>query len=288
MGGFTIQTTRHGRLHTYRMTPEGFMWLVKFANSIPVRESLNPPSAKHSVWKRLFSNPRVAIRYLHRSREPTLQEMLLEEAKKANLIGFKQSNLSCEQNPFEKKDINDKGKADSISKALVGGQVLWMLLQCLGRKVDGLPITLLEIHVAIQIAYSVIVYALWWHKPFDVSVPIPITINEHVWEQLTTQKSPAAERLERSETAGTATRGKPMSANSEIEEATNESMICLFVCNHIAFGRWRPWHIPYIFPPRFFRNIKEQKQSRESSSPKQKQPPKNNINFYTPPSLDSS
>jgi hypothetical protein len=56
--------------------------------------------------------------------------MLLEEAKKANLIGFKQWNLSCEQNPFEKKDINDKGKADSISKALVGGQVLWMILQC--------------------------------------------------------------------------------------------------------------------------------------------------------------
>ena len=45
------------------------------------------------------------------------------------------------------------------------------------------------------------------------------------------------------------------------------SCSALFVCNHIAFGRWRPWHIPYIFPPRFFRNIKKQKQSRESSSP---------------------
>jgi len=70
--------------------------------------------------------------------------------------------------------------------------------------------------------------------------------------------------------------------------ASNTMGTGLFVCNHIEFGHWRPWHIPYIFPPRFFRNIKKQKQCRESSSPKkQKKPPKNNINFYTPPSLDS-
>jgi len=44
----------------------------------------------------------------------------------------------------------------------------------------------------------------------------------------------------------------------------------LFVCNHIAFGCWRPWHIQYTFPHRFFRNVKKQKQSRKSSSPKNK------------------
>jgi len=64
----------------------------------------------------------------------------------------------------------------------------------------------------------------------------------------------------------------------------------LFVCNHIPFGSWRPRHIPYKFPPCFFRNIKKQKQSRKSSSPKKNEIlPKNNIKpFYTPPSLDSS
>ena len=58
---------------------------------------------------------------------------------------------------------------------------------------------------------------------------------------------------------------------------------CLFVCNHIAFGRWRPWRIPYISPPRFFRNIKKQKQSRKSSSPLTKETAKNNIKLFTPP-----
>ncbi|KAF8246820.1 hypothetical protein K440DRAFT_471760, partial [Wilcoxina mikolae CBS 423.85] len=55
------------------------------------------------------------------------------------------------RNPFEKEEIDDKGKADSISKAIVSFQALWMLLQCAGRKLDGLPITLTEIHVAICI-----------------------------------------------------------------------------------------------------------------------------------------
>ena len=61
--------------------------------------------------------------------------------------------------------------------------------------------------------------------------------------------------------------------------------LCLFVCNHIAFGRWRPCHIRYIFPPRVFRNIKKQKQSRESSSPKTKRKncQKKQHHTFTPP-----
>jgi len=60
-------------------------------------------------------------------------------------------------------------------------------------------------------------------------------------------------------------------------------IVCLFVCNHIAFGRWRPWHIPYIIPPRFFRNIKKQKQSRESSSPLTKETAKKQHQLLHPP-----
>jgi len=60
-------------------------------------------------------------------------------------------------------------------------------------------------------------------------------------------------------------------------------LLCLFVCNHIAFSRWRPWHIPYIFPPRFFRTIKKQKQSRESSSPLNKRNRQKTTSTFTPP-----
>jgi len=190
MGGFTIQRTIDDK--TYKMTPKGFTQLVQLADPIPPPESSNPSS--------------------------------VEEFKNTNFVNFKKSILSS-QNPFDKKNIDDKGKADSISKALVSGQVLWFLLQCIGRKLDRLPIMLLEIHVAIQVVYAIITYALWWYKPLDVSVPISITINEHVWEHLTRQKPPVAERQQRSETAAIATRGEPISANSEIEQATNLPMV---------------------------------------------------------------
>ncbi|KAF8242564.1 hypothetical protein K440DRAFT_485903, partial [Wilcoxina mikolae CBS 423.85] len=121
MGGFTTQTTRDGTIRTHTVTRDGFVELVKLAK----------------------------------------QDMILEESKEVKLENFKKTILSCSQNPFEKKDIDDKGKADSISKALVTGQVLWMLFQCTGRKIERLPITVLETHVAIQIVYSIIIYALW-------------------------------------------------------------------------------------------------------------------------------
>ena len=69
----------------------------------------------------------------------------------------------------------------------------------------------------------------------------------------------------------------------------NATSICLFVIIlHSAAGGHGISRTH--FPPRFFRNIKKQKQSRESFSPqnKRKPPRKYNINFSTPPSLDSS
>jgi len=41
-------------------------------------------------------------------------------------------------------------------------------------------------------------------------------------------------------------------------------------------------YTPYIFPPRFFRDIKKQKQSRESSSPKTKETAKKQHQFLHP------
>ncbi|KAF8542255.1 hypothetical protein BDD12DRAFT_641420, partial [Trichophaea hybrida] len=70
-------------------------------------------------------------------------------------------HLLSRNNPFQRSDISDKGKADGISKFIVSLQALWMVLQYLGRKFTGLPVTLLEFHVLIQILYSVAIYGFW-------------------------------------------------------------------------------------------------------------------------------
>lgn len=44
-------------------------------------------------------------------------------------------------------EIADKGKSDMLAKFLVCVQALWMVFNCLSRKIAGLPLTLLELNV---------------------------------------------------------------------------------------------------------------------------------------------
>ncbi|KAL3445131.1 hypothetical protein BJX65DRAFT_310283 [Aspergillus insuetus] len=78
---------------------------------------------------------------------------------------------------FSWRHISDKGKADSVAKALLCAQIAWMCLQCLGRELDGLPVTLLEGHLLIQILFAIMAHICWWHKPLDVSEPFHLPLN---------------------------------------------------------------------------------------------------------------
>ena len=57
--------------------------------------------------------------------------------------------------------IDDKCKADVIQKVLVLTQVIWMAMQCIVRKVYGLPLTLLEVHCMVHVAFTVVLFILW-------------------------------------------------------------------------------------------------------------------------------
>jgi len=63
--------------------------------------------------------------------------------------------------------IRDKSKADNLGKMLVLFQVTWLIIQVIGRKVSGLPITLLEIHTLVHVVCALIMYLFW----FEVSAP---------------------------------------------------------------------------------------------------------------------
>ncbi|RYP45729.1 hypothetical protein DL768_007970 [Monosporascus sp. mg162] len=80
------------------------------------------------------------------------------------------------QRDFNSCGINNKSKASIVAKMIVFGQLIWMLIQCVGRKIDGLPVTLLEIHILIQVAYTLLAYICWWDKPLDVAEAITIPL----------------------------------------------------------------------------------------------------------------
>lgn len=64
-----------------------------------------------------------------------------------------------------KTDITDKAKADMLAKFLVCSQGLWLIIQCIARHVQGLPVTLLEIHIMVHVVCAVVINSLTTASP---------------------------------------------------------------------------------------------------------------------------
>ncbi len=81
---------------------------------------------------------------------------------------------------FSYRNIKDKAKADDVAKVILTVQILWMVVQCVGRWFDHLSVPPLEIHVVIQILYTAVAYLFWWSKPLNVGEPIYLPIDASV------------------------------------------------------------------------------------------------------------
>ncbi|KAF9004243.1 hypothetical protein BDQ17DRAFT_1354839 [Cyathus striatus] len=76
-------------------------------------------------------------------------------------------------------DIQDKSKANGLSKIIVATQSLWFIVQCIGRLARGLSLAPLEVTTLAVTACTFMLSIIWWHKPFDVRQPIRLDI-KHV------------------------------------------------------------------------------------------------------------
>jgi len=75
---------------------------------------------------------------------------------------------------FSTKEIQDKSKTSTMAKLIACVQAAWILLQCLGRKIQGLHITLLELNTMVHVMNAVVMYSIWWRKPADIALPAVI------------------------------------------------------------------------------------------------------------------
>ncbi|KAG0695635.1 hypothetical protein DFH29DRAFT_1072420 [Suillus ampliporus] len=71
----------------------------------------------------------------------------------------------------EEADIEDKSKNDLLSKGVTFLQLVWFILQLVARRVQNLPITLLEIDTLAVTALICFSYLLWLKKPKNVERP---------------------------------------------------------------------------------------------------------------------
>ncbi|KAF9008033.1 hypothetical protein BDQ17DRAFT_1275967 [Cyathus striatus] len=80
-------------------------------------------------------------------------------------------------------DIADKSKADSLSKIVLVGQILWFVAQCIARRIKRLALAQLEVTTLSIISCTFMLSILWWHKPFDIRQPFfldkTVNMTEH-------------------------------------------------------------------------------------------------------------
>jgi hypothetical protein len=74
-------------------------------------------------------------------------------------------------------DILDKSKFESLGKAVVCLQVVWVAAQLIGRLAANLPLCLLELNTIGHIMHAAATYVLWWNKPLDIMHPAVVIYN---------------------------------------------------------------------------------------------------------------
>ena len=64
------------------------------------------------------------------------------------------------------RNIEDKSKANILTKSLICIQLSWLIIQCIARAAKGYPLTLLEIHAMVHVVCAMCMYTLWWNVGF--------------------------------------------------------------------------------------------------------------------------
>jgi hypothetical protein len=66
------------------------------------------------------------------------------------------------------EDINDRTKSDAFTKLFAIVQSTWLVVQSIARAERGLAISELELATMAFVFCALVMYILWWEKPFDV------------------------------------------------------------------------------------------------------------------------
>jgi hypothetical protein len=88
-----------------------------------------------------------------------------------------QNMTKCDMLPtstFLNQKLKALRKSEKFAKTLVCLQVLWFVIQVIARRIEKLPITLLELNTLAQVWMTLIIYGLCWCKPQGIVETITI------------------------------------------------------------------------------------------------------------------
>ncbi len=72
------------------------------------------------------------------------------------------------------EEITHTSKGDGLSKIIFALQSTWFILQCVGRWVQGLNLTQLELTTLALASLNGITFALWWDKPLGAQTLVRV------------------------------------------------------------------------------------------------------------------
>jgi hypothetical protein len=73
-------------------------------------------------------------------------------------------------------DIEDRGKADYFIKAIACAQIVWLVVQYIGRVHQSLARSTLESITIAYVVCALCTYFAWWEKPYDLQAPIVVCV----------------------------------------------------------------------------------------------------------------
>jgi len=79
-------------------------------------------------------------------------------------------------------EISDRSKGDALSKLIFLTQSTWFILQCLGRRIQRLDLTHLELTTLALASLNGITFALWWAKPLGAQTIVRVHLNRKLTE----------------------------------------------------------------------------------------------------------
>jgi hypothetical protein len=74
------------------------------------------------------------------------------------------------------REIQDRGKGDTVAKAITIIQTLWFAIQAAHRVSQGLIVTELELTTLAHVVLNIFIYWCWWNKPLNLQFPIDVDV----------------------------------------------------------------------------------------------------------------
>jgi len=106
---------------------------------------------------------------------PEILKMESLKQRKSTTTPAPETNELVPRILITEEEIEDKSKADAFTKGFAMFQISWFIVQYVARWANGDPRTQLEVVAFSFTAINILIYILWWDKPFDVQKPLSVS-----------------------------------------------------------------------------------------------------------------